>query len=166
MESGTLIAVLIIVVSCILLVLIVNRKKKNKEKRFIQTLLDLADKRQCKISEYDHWNNTLIGIDKDLHKLFFIRKTEEKAIIHEIDLLEIQKCKVVNTSRIVTLKESTQNVLDKLELSFTYRDQKKHETYLEFYNTNRDNLFLNGELSLIEKWSETVNENIAGIVQK
>lgn len=166
MESGTLIAGLIIVISCILLVVIVNRKKKNKEKQFVQTLFDLAEKSNCKISEYDHWNNSLIGIDKDSHKLFFIRKTEENAIINEIDLSGIQKCKVINSSRIVNNKESVQNVIDKLELSFTWRDPKKPEMSLEFYNTNRDNLFLNGELSLIEKWSEIVNKDIAGIVQK
>ena len=166
MESGTLIAFLIVVVGCILLVVLVNRKKKNKEKRFVQTLYDLAEKRNCKISEYDLWNNTLIGIDKGSHKLFFIRETEDNAIINEIDLFEIQKCKVINTSRIVNNKVSAQNVLDKLELSLTYRDSKKPETYLEFYNTNRDNLFMNGELSLIEKWSETVNKDIAGMVQR
>jgi len=37
---------------------------------------------------------------------------------------------------------------------------------LEFYNTNRDNLFLNGEQQLTEKWAAIVNENIAGIAQR
>ena len=166
MESGTLIASLIIVVSCVLLVVIVNRKKKNKDKQFIQSLFDFAEQSNCTISEYDLWNNSLIGIDKDSHKLFFIRKEEENAIIKEIDLSEIQKCNVINSSRIVNNKESVQNVIDKLELSFTCRDPKKTEMNLEFYNTNRDNLFLNGELSLIEKWSEIINKDIAGIVQK
>jgi hypothetical protein len=166
MESGTLIAFLIIVVGCILLVILVNRKKKNKDKRFVQTLFDFAERSNCKISEYDLWNNTLIGIDKGSHKLFFIRETEDNAIINEIDLFEIQKCKVINSSRIVNNKVSAQNVIDKLELLFTFRDSKKPETYLEFYNTNRDNLFMNGELSLIEKWLETVNKSMAGIVQK
>jgi len=165
MDFGTII-VLVILIIIVLAVVILNSNKKNTKKLFVQTLSDLAEKSNCKISEYDLWNNTLIGIDKNAHKLFFIRKTDDNSISNEIDLSGIQKCRFNNSSRVVTNKESNHTVIDKLELALTSPDPKIADTVLEFYNTNRDNLFLNGEQQLTEKWAAIVNENIAGIAQR
>ena len=157
---------LVILIIIVLAVVIVNSNKKNKKKQFLQTLSDLAAKNYCKISEYDLWNNTLIGIDKDARKLFFIRKTGDHTISNVIDLQGIQKCRVINSGRVVTNNETNHTVIDKLELALTSPDAKIADTMLEFYNTNRDNLFLNGELPLAEKWAAIVNTNIAGIMQR
>ena len=165
MGLGTIIG-LVFVMIIVLAVVIVNSNKNKKKKRFIQTLYDMAGKSNCKISEHDLWNNTLIGIDKEAHKLIFIRKTGDNEISNVIDLQGIQKCRVINSSRVVTNNESNHTVIDKLELALTSADPKIADTILEFYNTNRDNLFLNGELQLTEKWAATVNANIAGITQR
>lgn len=165
MDSGTIFG-LVFVIICVLAVVLIKNASKKKKKQFIQTLFDLAEKNSYKISEYDLWNNTLIGIDKEAHKLFFIRNTAENAIKKEVDLLEIQKCRVINSSRMITNGDSSHNVIDKLELVVASRDPKQADTILEFYNTNRDNLTLNREVQLTEKWSGIVNENIAGITRK
>jgi len=165
MDFGTIIGLIILII-IVLAVVILNSNKKNKKKQFVQTLFDLAEKSNCKISDNDLWNNTLIGIDKNAHKLFFIRKTEDNSISNEIDLTGIQKCRVNNSSRVVANKESNHTVIDKLELALTSSDPKIADIILEFYNTNRDNLFLNGEQQLTEKWAAIVNENIAGIAQR
>ena len=165
MGFGTIFGLVILII-IVLAVVIVNSNKKNKKKQFMQTLSDLAEKSNCKISEHDLWNNTLIGIDTAAHKLFFIRKTADIAISNEIDLLGIQKCRVINSSRVISNNETNHTVIDKLELALTSPDAKIADTMLEFYNTNRDNLFLNGELQLAEKWAVIVNENIAGIKQR
>ena len=165
MDFGTIFGLVILII-IVLAVVIVNSNKKNKKKQLVQTLSDFAEKNNCKISEYDLWNNTLIGIDTTAHKLFFIRKTAESAISNAIDLHGIQKCRVINTSRVVTNKDSNHTVIDKLELALASPDAKIADTILEFYNTNRDNLFLNGELPLAEKWAVNVNTNIAGINQR
>jgi len=165
MDFGTIFGLIILII-CVLAVLLVNSNKKKKEKQFSQTLFDLAEKSNSKISEYDFWNNTLIGIDKDSHKLFFIRKTDGNVITNEIDLSEIQKSRIVNSARIVDNKVSSSSVTDKLELSFSYRNPKKNETLLEFYNNNTDSLTVYRELKLIEKWSGMVNESIVEINPK
>jgi len=164
MDFGTIIGLVLILI-IVLAVVILNSNKKNKKKQFVQTLFDMAEKSKCKISDNDLWNNTLIGIDKNAHKLFFIRKTEDNSISKEIDLSGIQKCRVNNSSRVVINKDSNHTVTDKIELALTSPDAKIADTILEFYNTNRDNLFLNGEIQLAEKWSAIVNTNIAGITQ-
>jgi len=165
MDFGTIIGLVLLLI-IVLTVVILNSNKKNKKKQFVQTLFDMAEKSNCKISDNDLWNNTLIGIDKNAHKLFFLRKTEDNSISNEIDLSGIQKCRVINSSRIVTNKESNHTVIDRLELALTSADPKIADTILQFYNTNRDNLFLNGEIQLAEKWAAIVNTNIAGITQR
>jgi len=165
MGFGTIFGLVILII-IVLAVVIVNSNKKNKKKQFVQTLSELAEKSNCKISEYDLWNNTLIGIDTAGHKMFFIRKTAENAISNVIDLQGIQKCRVINSSRAVTNKDSNHTVTDKIELALASPDAKISDTILEFYNTNRDNLFLNGEIQLAEKWATIVNTNIAGITQR
>lgn len=157
---------LVIMIIIVLAVVIVNSNKKNKKKQFVQTLSDLAEKSNCKISEYDLWNNSLIGIDTAAHKLFFIRKNGENAISNVIDLQGIQKSRVINSNRVVTNKDSNHTVTDKIELALASPDARISDTILEIYNTNRDNLFLNGELPLAEKWAAIVNTNIAGITQR
>jgi len=165
MDLGLIIGLVLILIIILTVAYLNSGKNKNKE-QFIQTLFDTAEKSNSKISDNDLWNNTLIGIDKNANKLFFIRKSEDNPISNEIDLSGIQKCRVINSSRIITNKESNRTVIDKLELALTSSDPKITDTILEFYNTNRDNLFLNGELQLTEKWVAIVNENIAGIAQR
>lgn len=165
MDFGTIIGLVLLLI-IVLTVVIINSNKKNKKKQFVQTLFDMAEKSNCKVSDNDFWNNTLIGIDRNAHKLFFIRKTEADSISNEIDLLGIQKCRVINSSRVVINNDSNHAVIDKLELALTSANPKIADTILEFYNTNRDNLFLNGELQLTEKWAAIVNANIAGITQR
>jgi len=49
-----------------------------------------------------------------------------------VNLAEMQKCRVVNTHRIVNNKESDQKVIEKLELAFSNREPKKPDVFLEF----------------------------------
>jgi hypothetical protein len=166
MNLGTTIFILVLILSIALPILFVNRKKRQKEKQFIQMLSDLAENDKCIISEYDLWNNKIIGIDPQAHKLFFIKKMTETTETKVINLLEIKKCKVVNTNRNIISKDSSQNVIDKLEITFSYPDQKSTDTILEFYSTDCDSLIINKELQLIEKWSDIVEKNISGISQE
>ena len=165
MDSFVAIMGLVILIISILVILVVSAGNKKKKKQQLKTLFDFAEKRNCKISQLDLFNNTLIGIDNEAHKLFFIRKNADKEIYSEVDLTAVQKARVIITNRIVTNKETSHNVTDKIELKLSSWDSKIADTILEFYNTDRDNLFLNGEISLAEKWEKTVNENIAGVAQ-
>ena len=165
MDSFVAIMGLIILIISVLVIIIVSAGNKKKKKQLLKTLYDFAEKSNCKISQQDLFNNTLIGIDNEAHKLFFIRKSSDREIRNEVDLTGVQKARVINTGRIVTNKETSHNVTDKIELILSSSDSKIADTILEFYNTDRDNLFLNGEISLTEKWAKTVNENIAGVAR-
>lgn len=164
MDLESSIFILVMVLACVIPIMIINKKKGKKEKQFLQTLFHLAEKSNCKIEDYDRWSDTAIGIDKEAHKIFFVRKTSENELSKEVDLSEMQKCRFVNTHRIVSMKDSNHKVIEKLELVFTLRDSRKSEINLEFYNASYDSLSLRGEIQLAEKWEKVANLEIAGLV--
>ena len=166
MDLETVIIILILFLICLVPIVLINRRKRKREKLLSKSFFNFAEKRNCRISEYDFWNNTAIGVDKDVHKLFFRRATNNDELSGEINLTEILKCRMVNTNRSVSNNEINQIVIDKLELAFTFYDIDKPDIFWEFYNADRDSFSLSGELQLTEKWLKIVNTELAGITQK
>jgi hypothetical protein len=162
MDSGTTIFGLMLLLICILPIILLTRKRKKREKLFLQSLFRLAEKSNSKVTERDLWNNTAIGLAKESNKLFFTRKTADNHLLKEINITEMQKCRVVNTSRTVSTPKGVNTVIDKLELALTYLDKNRPEILLEFYSTDHDSFSLSGELQLTEKWKEIINSAIAG----
>jgi len=161
MDTSIIITVVILTVFCIILYLLIISGKKKKESEFLQNLFTLAEKNNCQISEYERWNNSIIGIDRKRNYLFFIRITNENETTQQINLTDIQKVRVIESSRIVSIKESNSKVVDRIELEFSNINRNKPDTIVEFYNTAYDNLFLAGELVIAEKWGKIINDKIA-----
>jgi len=128
-----------------------------KEKQLKNKLFNLAATSSCAISEFDFWKNSAIGLDKNRHKIFYVRNIKSEEYKKEVDLSEIQKCRVINASRSLHSKNGNYTAIDKLELIFTFRDKNIPEVGLEFYNTTHDSLSLAGEVQLVEKWSGIVD---------
>ena len=132
-----------------------------KEKQLKNKLFQLAATNSCAISEFDFWKNSAIGLDKDKHRIFYVRDIKSEEYKKEVDLSEIQKCRVINASRSMHNKNGNYTAVDRLELMFTFRDKTKPELGLEFYNTTHDSLSLAGEVQLVEKWSGIVDKELA-----
>jgi dipeptide/tripeptide permease len=162
MSSNTIIIGLFLLILCILPVAVIDRNRKKKKKIFQQSLTDLAKKTNCNISEYEILNETAIGIDKENHRLFFIRCTTGHEVQQTINLTEIKKCRMAETGRTV---ESVR-VTEKLELAFTPFAPGQQETSLNVYDVDIDNLTLSGEFQFTEKWVQLVNDHLAIINKK
>jgi len=160
MKTGTLIIGIMVVLAIAIPIALLSIKNNKRKKEFMQKLNDFAKKNNCVISESDHWNTTLIGIDKMAGKLFYIKSRPDAIIERTISLDEIQKCRIINTSRTVKAQDQSNTVIDKLELAFTYYDKNRSEEVLEFYNNVFDGLALNDELMLLDKWLEIVKTSI------
>jgi hypothetical protein len=165
MESVSVLIVLVALAGFIVPIVLMTRKRVNKEKKIVQSLLNFAANNNSKISEIDCWNTTAIGIDKETHNLFFLKKNGKNEMVKGINLLEIQKCRIINSKRNTGDKDSSQYVIDRIELVFTNRNQKGPEIMLEFYNCDYDGFRLSGESQLIEKWSRIVNTELRSITQ-
>ena len=126
----------------------------------------MAEKNAGKINEHDIWNNSVIGIDTNAHKLFCVKEATGNQLQQEINLVEVQKCRLNNVSKTVNTPDGKQTLIEKLELIFIYHDHSKPETFLEFYNSKLDNLSINEEFALTGKWLEIINLELLSINNK
>ena len=163
MNSMIIITVMIVLFFSILPIVLINRGKKKNEKSFLQSLFNLAEKNNCNLSEHDAFNDIAIGIDKETHQLFFIRNTHQHEAEIKVDLTEIKKCRLLDTSRPVPGSDGNQRIIDKLELSLVYHSQNQKEIILDIYHADYDSLTMSGELQLAKKWSEKINEELAAL---
>ena len=161
MDLKSVIILAIILFLTFLLIKIFSIKSRNKEQKILAKLIGFAQENESTITKYNHWSNTLIGIDESsLKKVFFIRKNSHNEFRKVIDLSEVQKCRVVNVTRTVGEGKNKQSVIDKIELRFTFNNKNTPEIALEFYNSDFDSLTLSGELQLAENWLQIINKNL------
>jgi len=173
MDSNTTITGSLFLLFCIILFAIINRNKRKKEKQFLQPLNRFAEKDNCKISQFDIWNNSIIGIDNLTNQVFFIKNIFDNETFQNIKLTDIVKCRVNEVGRTVTLASRTPGIkgnvikaFDKVELAFINHDKNKPELIAEFYNKETGNLNLTGELQMAQKWCQITNDKIASLTGK
>jgi hypothetical protein len=158
MDGGTSIIGMIFLLFCIIIFVILSRSNRKREKQLLQSLKRLAAQNNCKIMQYDIWNNAAIGIDNTANIVFAIRHTNNNAVSFQANLAEVQKCSVVNTRSTGSNKKDSFREIEKLELAFTCWDKHKTGTVFDFYNAACDTPTLNGELQLVEKWCKIAND--------
>lgn len=129
-----------------------NRVKSNSEKKALKQLNDYAAAHKGTLGEHDIWGKTVIGIYKDAGRLLYFTKEGEKT---EINLHEVKRC------RVVEVKNEEKTSVVKLELVVSYKDPTAKETALVFYDAQRSNFLLSGELQLVKKWHDLVNSIVA-----
>ncbi len=152
----------IIILATISLIVFIQRNSKKREKKFYSVLQSFANDNNSKISSYDRWDKTLIGIDtSEISKLFFIRTISDKEFKEVINLSEVKKCRLIKTERTVWYNKENVKVIDKIELIFSYIFTNKPDIALEFYNNDYDHLTLSGELQLAQKWLDIVDRTLA-----
>lgn len=132
--------------------------QKNKRKRFLQDFLNLAAQQQVKINRHAMWGHSCaIGLDENSNKLFYLKKRDNEDTRLSINLTDVEKCRL----QIQRRAQNEEQVIDRLELVFSFRNGRTAEKTLLFYSKDED-LSLNGELQLAEQWQALVNTQLAG----
>ncbi|MBX2943920.1 MAG: hypothetical protein KF860_16415 [Cyclobacteriaceae bacterium] len=157
MYLGTTITSVLLIAACVLPIVISNRNRSKRMKLFFDKLNDFATQHSGQIDQHDVWNGTVIGIDKIKLKLFYIQTNGESQIEKEIDLKNVQQCNVVNKSRTVNNNGDSTKVIERLDLCFVFVGKVTPDILLPFYDINRDNLSIDLELELINKWATLIN---------
>lgn len=160
MDLKSILLYAVIISILVAMVLLLRRNKEKKRKLKLKSLNDLANAHNCAVTQYEFCGNISIGIDEASDFLFFIKSRYDEVSSFHINLSEIQKCRIINTSRSVNNNNSIYVVIDRLELAFEPTDKSKQQILLEFYNSAHDNLSLSGELQLIEKWSKIIDNRL------
>src|SRR6187455_1069978 len=160
MDFGLIVITIIILALCIVPFVIMARNSKKKEKQILQSLFDLAGKHNYTVSQFDLWNNAAIGSDEGMNMIFFTKKNKIMEAHEHIRLEDVQRCRIINSSRSVSKQGGHGQEIDKLELAFTYHNRTKPETILNIFDVDGDSLTVTKELYMAEKWNRLINEKI------
>ena len=153
MDIGITITGAILIAICILPFVLIGRNSRKQEKLLFQSLSNIAAKHNCKITQHECCEEYIIGLDETSNFLFFFKRVKDKEISKQINLSEIQNCKIINTSR----SNGNEKIIDKLELSFSSSTKKEANIILELYNSD-DRIQLGDDFLLIERWAKKINE--------
>ncbi|MEZ4948488.1 MAG: hypothetical protein R2784_03720 [Saprospiraceae bacterium] len=152
MDLGSgLIGGLAIVLIALPFLLIRRNQNKNKAKMY-DILNALAQQHETIIEKFDLAGNFIIGTDPKHEFVFFFKKGKDEEVIHQVDLKEIENCKVVKKD----LLKGNYKTVERLELVFVPKDKSQLETYFEIFNIEQ-NMQLNGELQVVDRWKVEIN---------
>lgn len=159
--STSLITIGIIFLLCITIYVISISNKKKKENKFLNNISRLSGINIGKITRYEIWDHSVIGMNDSDAELYFIKNSSDDQTFQKIQLSEFQRCWVNEVSRTVAIKGSSIKVVEKVELILGNKQKSKPDTVIEFYNQHSGKLDLTGELQLAEKWRKLINEKIS-----
>ncbi|MBU2927612.1 hypothetical protein [Winogradskyella psychrotolerans] len=155
MGTGLFIIDAVIIAIVILpFVLFINGSKKRKRK-LRNALQDEAAQHNCKLSEVEVHSNFALGLDTTGENLFFYKETEDSAFVQTVNLKAIASCKFIKETKRTKDKTKGYHVIDSIQLSFVHQNLKD-VTNLVLYN-NDDEMTLNNEIALGQKWQEKIS---------
>ncbi len=158
MDLGSTIIGAILIAICVVPVILMNRNNKKREKKALQSLISIATEHNCIISKHEICSDFVIGIDEIKNYVFFFKQKKEEAISQFVDLAEIKISKAVKSTRAAKSKNENITITEKVKLSFIPKNKGKAETQFELYD--QENVQLNGELQLADKWSQQINDRL------
>ncbi|ANW95934.1 hypothetical protein AXE80_06415 [Wenyingzhuangia fucanilytica] len=127
-----------------------------KQKKMLQSLINIATKHKCSISHHEFCGDFVIGLDKNNKHVFFYRERKEINLSKSIDLSKIKSCQAIKTRTIT--KANNGDFIVKIELNFKPIDKSFKEIKLELYN--EENTELSGEIQLVDEWEKQINKLI------
>lgn len=149
---------IVLILLCIIPFLIMKNSTNKVKQKYSKLLNELAQKSNTKISDYDNWLNTAIGINEPKDELFFVKQTKEKRDEQRIKINQITKTKIVKLTKTFDNNEKKMVIIEQINL--VIYDKNKSETTLVFYSDKTDSLSHSFELQLAEKWSKMINDLI------
>lgn len=145
----------------VLPIVIMSTSNKKKNQLLLNELKGLAAQNNHEISEYDIQTQFSIGITPQGERIFFVRKGEHPSdiITTSLPLNSIKMCTLHTENRSVKLKNSTEAVIEKLELLFQIKskDQKYYSWLLYDAEITPQ---LDRELEIGNKWVSIIKKAI------
>jgi len=150
METTSILIGIICLALIIAPIFLLNLSRKRKGQKILSKIQSQANKNNGKITEYEYWNNYAIGIDSNARRVYYFSTLDKNKEFQEVDLLQVQACKISNIRNTETDNES-------LVLEFSFLN-KSTNSKIEFYNSEHDGLTMHNEFQIAEKWLKTIEK--------
>lgn len=151
--------VIIIAIVILPFVLFIGGSKKRTQ-QFKRALQSEAAQNHCKLQYIEVHGNFAIGLDIQAQKVLFYKKTAKESYTTIIDLKTVSSCKAIKETKRVKDKTTYYDVVINVQLSFLHNNGNTVSNLL-FYD-NDDELTLNDEIAVADKWQSEINNLIKG----
>jgi hypothetical protein len=138
-------------------VMILNYHRVREEKKKLKSIQEIALYHNCNISQYEICGDFIIGLDEIRGFVFFLKQKKEDSVSQFVDLSHIHNCQMLKKTRTIESENVNGVILERVELSFIPTNKSKAATHFELYD-EETNMQLRGELQLVEKWSNKIND--------
>lgn len=160
MDTGAAKIVLVIIVLVALPFVFHRLYKRKNEMKFLKEFMDLAEKEKITLTHKEFWNNSYaIGIDNNSRKLFYIKKQNNTIENVNINLSEVEKCRIGYTNKTFKNQEGNDNNSDRIELIFSFIKSGEPVKVIEFYNS-KEFMPAESDHSQAENWLQLINSNL------
>jgi ABC-type glycerol-3-phosphate transport system permease component len=154
---GNTLVSLVTILICVVPFVIMYYSRTKKKNKMLQSLNEIAQQNNCKVSQHEFCGDFIFGIDENRNHVFFFKQKINDSVSQFVDLSTIQTCQADKKSRTFKNKNETVIKTDRIELSFLPKEKSRGETIFELYD-EETNLQLSGELQFVDKWSKQINE--------
>ena len=160
MEFSSTIIGIVCIILFIVPIYLLSRSGASKRKQRLSALMAFSEKNGLRLSAKEVWNECAIGIDAASKQLVYVKNAEEDHREVVVDLKDIARCSINNTSREVKTSAGTQRIIERIELQFFYKKSEMTPVSVEFYDGKKQ-MQLSGELQLAEKWAALVKQALS-----
>jgi hypothetical protein len=159
-DTGTILTAVFFLLLCTVPFILLNLSHRKRVKQNLLLLNREAGKNNLKVSRFNTWGSTAIGMDETANVVFFTKKTPEGDAALQVTLDEVERCRIANIKRTESDGDHHYSLTEKLELILETRDKRKKEAALPFFDIQCDGGMLTGELQMAEKWCIIINDKI------
>ena len=158
MDSERIILGSIIVLIVMIPIAVLKIKASLKKRKVKDLLFKLAQDHNTSIINYDHWNNSAIGLSRNGAQIFLASNGKEEEKKRVIALSFFNNCKLVNDNTGAAFNEGNYKVTNAVDLELTGKNNPIER--INFYHIQKDGDLLTEELEVAEKWCRLINECI------
>ncbi len=158
MDLETTIMGLAILLTCVTPIIIIKLRSVTKKRKFINQLHKLAQKNHTSIVQYDHWNRSAIGLNKNGTQLFTVKEDNGEIKSQVFALSSFTKCNLINDNAAADFKEGNFKVSHGVHLELVGKNEELEQ--ITFYDIEKDGHLLTEELELATRWCKIINECI------
>ena len=159
MDLGTVITSCILLAVCTLPFVLMNRKKQKRIKELVSNFSDIIKSKGLEVGQYDVCGDIVIGMDSNSAHVFYYKKHKETASNMEIEMNSIANCNVSKIYSDGSNVAHDNTSIDKITLLFALKSSASKEKSIVLFDDD-DNLQLDGELQLAEKWSKLIQTSV------
>lgn len=136
--------------------ILTSGSRRKMEKRLLSVLETQAQVHGTTIAEHEFGSHFALATTSDGAYAYLVKEVKDTVDVQQIPLYKVKLCRANTITRTVTNGKAKDSVIDRLELSFLYKDAKEPEQKWVLFDIE-DLMQMGNEMGLMKSWEGKVN---------